>query len=271
MRDFFDELMNGDSVVKVLMNNRKQAVKLAVIGVVILGALLLYVYRGGDEVELTDAAQQVSEEGAGSSGQGDGGWSGDGRAGGQSGDPQSGGSTPGAGTNPDGVVVGNGEIYVDIGGAVKKPMLARLPGGSRVEDAIRAAGGLTSDADLSMVNRAAVVSDGEKIYIPKKGEAGAALAEGGAGTGAAGAAGSSSAGAGGTAGVSGSGATGGLVNINTADLTQLQTVTGVGPATAQKIIDYRTQNGSFRSIEELKNVSGIGDKTFEKMRDQITV
>ena len=82
MRDFFDELMNGDSVVQVLMNNRKQAVKLAVIGVVILGALLLYVYRGGDEVELTDASGQVSEEGAGSSGQEDGGWSGDGRNGG---------------------------------------------------------------------------------------------------------------------------------------------------------------------------------------------
>ena len=268
MRDFFDELMNGDSVAQVLMNNRKQAVKLAIVCVIILGALLLYVYRGGDEVELTDAAGQVSEEGAGSAGQGDSGWSGDGRAGGQSGDTGAAG-TSGAGTNPEGVVTGNGEIFVDIGGAVKKPMLARLPGGSRVEDAIRAAGGLTSDADLSMVNRAAVVSDGEKIYIPKKGEAGAAGAGGGAGTAGIGASGGS--GAEGASAGAGAASSGGLVNINTADLTQLQTITGVGPATAQKIIDYRTQNGSFRSIEELKNVSGIGDKTFEKMRDQITV
>ena len=67
------------------------------------------------------------------------------------------------------------------------------------------------------------------------------------------------------------GSASGKININTADSTQLQEITGIGPATAQKIIDYRTSNGRFKSIEDIKNVSGIGDKTFEKMKDQITV
>ncbi|MDO5491905.1 MAG: helix-hairpin-helix domain-containing protein [Bacillota bacterium] len=95
--------------------------------------------------------------------------------------------------------------------------------------------------------------------MPKKGEA--ALGSGGAdGTGGSGGAG--------TAGASNPG---GKININTADITQLQTITGVGPVTAQKIIDYRTENGRFSSIEDLKNISGIGEKTFEKMKGDVTV
>lgn len=154
------------------------------------------------------------------------------------------------------------DIYVDIGGAVSTPMLAKLPEGSRVEDAIQAAGGLTENADVSAINRAEFLNDGDKIYIPEfiEDEDGNAVpaAEASAGT------------VSSDAGSSVRVATDGKVNINTADSTQLQTLNGVGPATAQKIIDYRTMNGRFTSIEDIKNVSGIGDKTFEKLKDCIT-
>lgn len=146
-------------------------------------------------------------------------------------------------------------IYVDVGGEVKDPSVVELPDGSRVTDAITAAGGLTEQADLTDINRAAFVSDGEKIYIPsqvsKLEDDGLSVGEGGGG---------------GTAKSSD-----GRININTADSTQLQELTGVGPATAEKIIDYRKQNGRFQSIEDIKNVSGIGDKTYEKLKDHIKV
>lgn len=147
---------------------------------------------------------------------------------------------------------GSTTIFVDIGGAVSKPMLAELPEGSRVEDAIRAAGGITEDADLTSINRAEFLEDGEKVYIP------AFEAE--------------SSGDESYANVRQKGMdSGGRVNINTADSETLQTLNGVGPATAQKIIDYRETSGRFRSVEDLKNVSGIGDKTFEKLREYIIV
>ena len=147
---------------------------------------------------------------------------------------------------------------MDIGGAVKNPMLAELPDGSRVDDAIQAAGGLKQEADMSSINRAEFLLDGQKIYIPSLAmDADGNVIEGAAASGA----------SDGTNGVSSSG----KVNINTADSTQLQTLNGVGPATAQKIIDYRQSNGSFSSVEDIKNVSGIGDKTFEKLKDSITI
>ncbi|MCR5034180.1 MAG: helix-hairpin-helix domain-containing protein [Clostridia bacterium] len=140
----------------------------------------------------------------------------------------------------------DGTIFVDIGGAVKSPMLAELPDGSRVDDAIQAAGGLKQEADMSNINRAEFLLDGQKIYIPSLAmDADGNVIEGAAAS--------------------------GKVNINTADSTQLQTLNGVGPATAQKIIDYRQSNGSFASVEDIKNVSGIGEKTFEKLKDYITI
>lgn len=144
-------------------------------------------------------------------------------------------------------------IFVDIGGAVKNPMLAELPEGSRVEDAIIAAGGLTEEADISGINRAEFLEDGSKIYIPSNetDSDSEVLSEYGSYT--------------------GQGSSSGKVNINTADSESLQTLNGIGPATAQKIIDYRTDNGRFKSTEDIKNVSGIGDKTFEKLKDDITI
>lgn len=147
-------------------------------------------------------------------------------------------------------------IYVDIGGEVVNPMVAELKEGSRVEDAIKAAGGVTEHADLTEINRAAFVEDGEKIYIPPL----PVVLEDGT--------------------LHGEEITGersmyaysdGRININTADSDALQQLNGVGPATAEKIIDYREANGRFSSIEEIMNVSGIGEKTFEKFKDEIKV
>ncbi len=145
-------------------------------------------------------------------------------------------------------------IYVDVGGEVNQPSVVELSDGSRVTDAIAAAGGLTEKADLTDINRAAFVSDGEKIFIPSQEESdseGVLSSQSGS---------SSSA-----------RSSDGKININTADSSQLQELNGVGPATAEKIINYRKQNGRFQSIEDIKNVSGIGDKTYEKLKDHIRV
>lgn len=141
-------------------------------------------------------------------------------------------------------------IMVDIGGEVTNPMVVELEEGSRVEEAIKAAGGVTENADLTDINRAAFLEDGDKILIPSK------LTESGE-------SGSSS------GSESTSSYTDDRVNINTADSTELQTLNGIGPVTAEKIIEYRTEQGTFKSIEDIKNVSGIGDKTFEKFKDDI--
>ena len=144
-------------------------------------------------------------------------------------------------------------IFVDIGGEVVSPMVVELEEGSRVGDAIEAAGGVTENADLTDINRAAFVEDGEKIYIPPA-EIEGEESEGNV----------SSSGHQASRGDS-------RININTADSAQLQELDGIGPATAQKIIDYRKENGRFSSIEDIKNVSGIGDKSFEKIKDRIKV
>ena len=154
-------------------------------------------------------------------------------------------------------------IYVDVGGAVNSPMLAELPDGSRVDDAIKAAGGLKQEADMTSINRAEFLEDGQKVFIPsfpvdENGNVIENTVDGSADGNAA-------------AAVSGAADASGKININTADSTSLQTLNGVGPATAQKIIDYRQSNGRFSSVEDIKNVSGIGDKTFEKLKDSITI
>lgn len=145
-------------------------------------------------------------------------------------------------------------IMVDIGGAVNDPMVAELEEGSRVEDAINAAGGVTEDADLTEINRAAFLEDGDKILIPEKQDA--ALNDISNATD-------------GSAKGSYTPYSDGKININTAGSEELQMLDGVGPVTAEKIIDYRESNGRFKDIEDIKNVSGIGEKTFEKLKDDI--
>lgn len=148
------------------------------------------------------------------------------------------------------------EMYVDVDGAVASPGVYRLKDGARVAQAIDAAGGLTPDADLTGLNRASKVADGQKIYVPKVGEQAAVAGDGADG---------------GAAASPGVGDATGLVNINTASASELQTLSGIGPSMAQSIIDERTQNGAFTSVDDLMRVSGIGEKKFAKIKDCICV
>ena len=267
MREFFEELLRGDSISEVLRRNKMQVVKLALVLVAAVSVCFLYLYQSSGELAVSDASTQSEEAGTefAEDVSADAELTGDASSG-AAGTDGSGLSGANGGITEDDtrLLDTDGIIYVDIGGAVRQPMLAELPQGSRIEDAIEAAGGLTKKADLTNVNRAQLLTDGEKIYIPKKGEARAS------GSGSNNASGGSSGSSGG-APSDAPGISSGKININTADTVLLQQLTGVGPVTAQKIVDYREQNGQFGSIEELKNVSGIGDKTFEKMRDEVTI
>ena len=149
-------------------------------------------------------------------------------------------------------------IIVDIGGAVATPMVVELPMGARINDAIKAAGGTTKKADLSNVNRAQVLEDGQKIFIPLK----SVLGKNPNGNGNV---------SSGENQFIGDNFKTEKVNLNTASSEELRTLDGVGPATAEKIIRYRENDGPFKKIEDIKNVDGIGDKTFEKLKDYIVV
>ena len=155
------------------------------------------------------------------------------------------------------------DVVVYVCGAVRSPGVVRVPADARVADALALAGGPGPRAELDGVNLAAKVVDGQQIMVPERGAAVAAGSSAGAGSSAA--SGSASA-AGGSATTPGA-----LVNINTASLEELDTLQGVGPSTAQKIIDYRLASGPFKVIDDIKNVSGIGDAKFAAMRDAITV
>lgn len=147
-------------------------------------------------------------------------------------------------------------IVVDVAGAVVNPGVYELTDGARVSDAIEAAGGLSEDADVSILNRASKVSDGMKITVPTQGERASSAGDGDTRT----AASSQSA-----------AQASGLVNINTATADELQALSGVGPSTAQAIVDDREKNGLFASAEDLMRVSGIGEKKFAKIKDSICV
>lgn len=148
-------------------------------------------------------------------------------------------------------------IFIDIGGEVNNPGLYELPEGARVNDAINIAGGITKNADLTNVNLAYILEDAIKILIPKKEVKKANK----------------------TASIQKSVVTtaitsqneGGKININTATKEQLKELNGIGDATANKIINYRTEKGNFKNIEELKNISGIGDSKYNNVKEKICV
>ncbi len=153
-----------------------------------------------------------------------------------------------------------------------RPGLYRLPAGSRVDDALRRAGGAGRTADLTAVNLAAKLEDGRQILVPRR----APAAAGGGGAAGSASGGGSVAPAGGaapgaTAGGGAGTAPAAPVNLNTATLEQLDTLDGVGPGIAQRIIDYREQHGGFRRVEELGEVPGIGDKRLATLTPLVTV
>ncbi|MEV5610251.1 ComEA family DNA-binding protein [Streptomyces sp. NPDC052225] len=146
---------------------------------------------------------------------------------------------------------GGAGIVVDVSGKVRQPGVHRLPAGARVADALRAAGGVRPGTDTSGLNRARLLTDGEQVLVGAPAEA--AAPPGGPG-GAAAPAGSASA---------------GPIGLNTATVEQLDTLPGVGPVLAQHIIDYRTEHGGFRSVDELREVNGIGDRRFEDLQNLV--
>ena len=141
-------------------------------------------------------------------------------------------------------------IFVDISGAVEKPGVYEVSEETRLFEVIEMAGGLSEDADADHVNQASFVEDGQKIIIPVKGSdaAGDLLSE--------------------TAGVTVEGS--GYININTASADELKTLNGIGDAMAERIIEYRSQR-AFKSKEDIMSVDGIGSKTYDKIKDRITV
>ncbi|MFB7505069.1 helix-hairpin-helix domain-containing protein [Streptomyces broussonetiae] len=145
-----------------------------------------------------------------------------------------------------------GEIVVDVSGKVRNPGLRRLPAGSRVADALRAAGGVRPGVSTEGLNQARFLADGEQVLVGTP--VGAVAPPGPPGEAAAGAAGTAPA---------------APVSLNTATVDQLDSLPGVGPVLARHIIDYRTQHGGFRSVDELREVNGIGDRRFTDLRDLV--
>ena len=135
-------------------------------------------------------------------------------------------------------------LFVYVVGAVRRPGLFRLKEGARVADALGRAGGPTRGADLTAVNLAAPLADGQQVIVPRRGPSGAAA--------------------------SGTPAPGAKVSLATATVEQLDELPGIGPVTAQKIVDWRTTHGPFRSVEDLDDVPGIGPARIEQLRDLVT-
>jgi competence protein ComEA len=153
---------------------------------------------------------------------------------------------PGPGTGAAGP---SARVVVDVVGEVRRPGLYRLADGSRIADAVARAGGATRKAELAQVNLAAPLADGEQVVVPSRGSPAApapAAAAGGDGA-----------------------APSAPIQLSTATLEQLDSLPGVGPATAQKILDYRTKHGAFSSVDELDAVPGIGPKRLEQLRDLV--
>jgi competence protein ComEA len=139
-------------------------------------------------------------------------------------------------------------LIVDVAGAVRKPGVYRMTSGARVEDALKRAGGATAHADLSQINRAAKLEDGRQVLVPRRPSRAAASAP-----------------------ATAAATPAQPVNLNTATLEQLDTLDGVGPATAQKIIDFRTAHGGFGSVDELDQIPGIGEKRLAALRESVRV
>ncbi len=162
---------------------------------------------------------------------------------------------PSESENPAAAVERVADVYVDVKGSVKHPGLYRFSANERIFDAIAKAGGALPEADLNQVNLAQPLIDGSAVRIPKKGEplSGSPCPCSGPSTPASGP------------------SAHGKVNINMASLQDLMTLPGIGESRAQTIIAYRTKNGPFRSPDDLKHVSGIGDKMYERLKDRIAV
>ncbi|MGZ8565518.1 MAG: helix-hairpin-helix domain-containing protein [Actinomycetota bacterium] len=160
------------------------------------------------------------------------------------------GSVPGAATGSV-TPTSAATLIVDVTGWVREPGVYEFPAGARVIDAVERAGGPRTGADLTLLNLAARLTDGQQIMVPKEGQTLTVPAPGSVG---------------GTGG-----ATGSIININTADATAFETLNGIGEVLAAAIVTYRDEHGPFASVDQLEEVPGIGPSTLEEIRDQVTV
>ncbi|EEP71221.1 competence protein comEA [Micromonospora sp. ATCC 39149] len=161
-------------------------------------------------------------------------------------------AAPGAGA-PAAAVTPGGELVVAVAGKVRRPGLVRVSAGARVGDAVQAAGGALPGVDVALLNPARKVTDGELILVGVTAPPGQPDAAPGQPAGA------------------GPPAPAGLINLNTATLAQLDTLPGVGPVLAQRILDHRARAGGFRSVGDLRQVEGIGDSRYEQLKELVTV
>lgn len=212
----------------------------AIVAVLLLGVgVAAFSLRGDGAEPLTPVAAGEESSGASASPFGEGG-------------PE---PTPaGADMGPAPSASPDGGLLVHVVGAVAEPGLVTVPDGARVADALQAAGGATGKADLTAVNLARTVVDGEQLYVPEPGEA----VPGAAGE---------APGAGGPGAPAGDAAAGGAVDINAADAAALEALPGVGPSIAQAIVEWREANGPFASVDELEDVPGIGPATLDEIRE----
>lgn len=260
---------------------RRTVVAVAMAGAVVLVAVIAgWLLSRGPVVDepavdalLADADRVgVAAGGAGVGGENVGEWDGAGLGGAGNGGAGSGGAGGGAGNGGAGDGAVPAEIIVSVVGMVHHPGVVTVAGTARVADAVNAAGGMLPEASPASVNLAAPLVDGQQILVgpdplPELSTGGTSAGAPGGAAGSVGGAGDGEAGAGG--GSAGGG--GGLVNINTASEAELETVTGIGPATAKKIVAHREQHGPFTSVDQLEEVPGIGPAKLEGMRAEVTV
>jgi competence protein ComEA len=140
---------------------------------------------------------------------------------------------------------GGPDVVVDVAGAVQRPGVYRLPAGARVVDAVKRAGGPDAGAALEAINRAARLADGQQVVLPERGPGGSAATAAGAA------------------------AQEGPISLGSATVEQLDTIDGIGPVTAQKIVEYRDQHGGLASVDQLDQISGIGPATMESLRTRL--
>ena len=226
---------------KIWALQNKDKIKTAVLPILVIAAVLFFWFSGkGDDVTLTDGEPAASEV--------------------QTQDEEKAED----GETAQQVSAAAGKIFVDIGGEVAAPGVYEVTEGTRLFEVINRAGGLTEEADIDVINRAETVYDGQKILIASYEETKNEKNSAGAGSGQT--AGNNADSEKGTADTDGE-----KVNINTADSAELQSIPGIGPSKADRIIEYRDTQGRFSTIEDIKNISGIGNKTFESIKKYLTV
>lgn len=226
-----------------IVENKKQIIKIIVLIILIIIALFMYIHKHNEDRDLSiSKGSGIKQE------------------------EQDKVNCEKEETGSDEKETSENIVVCDVSGEVVSPKVCELRKGSRIDDAINICGGLTDRADVSFVNRAQVIKDGEKIIIPKKGDKSVKerVIDNSKGR-------DKNTDDSTVSNSGNAGKLGGKVNINTASSPELQKITGIGPALAGRILEYRKSKGGFNKVEDLKKVKGIGNKKFDKIKDQVCI